>query len=274
MRDRFGLTLTTAAPAAELYNSALDRLLSLQGGAETLLQQALDLDPGFALAHAAMAVLGAEFGLAVDVNARLTAAVTAAPKATDRERSFVAAVAFRTHGSARVAARHLLTHIDRFPQDALAVTLAVPTIAFASALELPEQTWDLVESLRPVYGTDWWFSGLLAFIRQEQGRYVEAHDLAMAALGVRPNSGHAAHAMAHVSYETGDHRAGLDWIDGWIGESARSAVNALVYALIGAGRFAAAEQILLVRLGRRSSGRDRAQLRGLRGSVEHAVCVD
>jgi len=31
-----------------------------------------------------------------------------------------------------------------------------------------------------------------------------------------PSAGHAAHALTHVYYETGDHSAGLTWIDGWI----------------------------------------------------------
>ncbi|WP_241831125.1 hypothetical protein [Parafrankia soli] len=35
-------------------------------------------------------------------------------------------------------------------------------------------------------------------------------------LAVEPTAGHAVHAKTHVHYETGDHEAGLAWLDGWI----------------------------------------------------------
>src|SRR5439155_23585102 len=71
-------------------------------------------------------------------------------------------------------------------------------------------------NLAPAYGDDWWYLGLLAFIRQEQDRFDEAGELAARALMAEPAAGHAVHAKAHVHYETGDHRAGLAWLDGWI----------------------------------------------------------
>jgi hypothetical protein len=57
---------------------------------------------------------------------------------------------------------------------------------------------------------------MLAFVRQEQQRWAESAALADRALAAEPASGHAVHARAHVFYETGDHRAGLRWLDGWI----------------------------------------------------------
>ncbi len=33
---------------------------------------------------------------------------------------------------------------------------------------------------------------------------------------VEPAAGHSVHARTHVHYETGDHAAGRDWLDGWI----------------------------------------------------------
>jgi hypothetical protein len=57
---------------------------------------------------------------------------------------------------------------------------------------------------------------MLAFIRQEQERFDEAGELAARALIFEPASGHAVHAKAHVHYKTGDHRAGLAWLDDWI----------------------------------------------------------
>jgi hypothetical protein len=107
-------------------------------------------------------------------------------------------------------------HLRAWPRDALLLSTAVPTIAFAGVTEVPAEAWALVEGLAPVYGDDWWYLGMLAFVRQEQEHYDEARELAVQALATEPAAGHAVHAKAHVHYETGDHAAGLAWLDTWI----------------------------------------------------------
>ena len=88
---------------------------------------------------------------------------------------------------------------------------------------VPEQAWRIVEQCAPAYGNDWWYAGLLAFMRQEQGLFDEAMDLSRASLAAEPAAGHSAHARAHAHYETGDHDAGLAWMDDWItGDGARA----------------------------------------------------
>ena len=109
----------------------------------------------------------------------------------------------------------LLRHIRLFPRDALAVSVAVPTVAFGG-LTSGRQTAELVEGLARSYGDDWWYAGQLAFVRQDQERWGEAEELASYALSVEPSSGHAVHARAHVYYETGQHTEGLAWLDEWI----------------------------------------------------------
>ncbi|MDP9239099.1 MAG: hypothetical protein M3O55_00420 [Actinomycetota bacterium] len=49
----------------------------------------------------------------------------------------------------------------------------MPTIAFGGATEVPQEAWSLVEGLAPAYGSDWWYAGMLAFIRQEQKQWDE-----------------------------------------------------------------------------------------------------
>ena len=213
--DLFGLWLSTTPEAAAAYNAGLRRILLVQSGAESHLQTAVRTDPGFALGHAALALLGHEYGAPVDVQAALAAATRAAARrGTDRERSQVAAVAAHVRGGGPRDAiqRHLRTH----PRDALMLGVAVPTIAFAGVTDVPEEAWALVEELAPAYGDDWWYAGMLAFVRQEQQRWDEAAALADRALAAEPASGHAVHARTHVHYETADHGAGLAWLDGWI----------------------------------------------------------
>ncbi|MGN6610089.1 MAG: FAD/NAD(P)-binding protein [Jatrophihabitans sp.] len=215
-RDPFGLPITASGEASTLYIAALDRILRVQSGAETLVARAVAADPGFALGHAVQALLGAEWGCDVDVATALAAAERAGTTADERERRFIEVAAQRVRAPGAESAAALLSYIQAYPEDALAVSLAVPTIAFGGATELPTEAWALSEGLAPVYGEHWWYLSMLAFIRQEQDRFDEAADLAQRALSIEPGSGHAVHAKAHVHYETGDHAAGLAWLDGWI----------------------------------------------------------
>jgi uncharacterized NAD(P)/FAD-binding protein YdhS len=215
--DRYGLTLTTSKQAAEAYNGALGRLLCLQDGVEDGLEAAVAADPGFAQAHAALALLGHEWGAVGSWRTALQAAHAAAADRDldDREVSFLDAVTIRLRSDEETGAAALLRHIRLFPRDALAVSVAVPTVAFGG-LTSGRQTAELVEGLGRSYGDDWWYAGQLAFVRQDQERWAEAEDLASYALSVEPSSGHAVHARAHVYYETGNHTEGLAWLDGWI----------------------------------------------------------
>jgi hypothetical protein len=213
--DLHGLALSTTTEAAAAYNRALRRILLVRAGAEEAMADAVRADPGFALAHAGLAVLGHEYGAAVDVAAALAAASTAAQRrGTARERSQVAALAAHIRSPRPSGA--VQAHLRAYPRDALMLSVAVPTIAFAGVTELPEEAWALVEELAPAYGADWWYAGLLSFVRQEQGRWAESAVLAERALAAEPESGHAVHALAHVHYETGAHDAGLGWLDAWL----------------------------------------------------------
>jgi hypothetical protein len=214
-QDLYGLTLSTTPAAAGHYNDALGRILRVHPGADAALRAAVAADPGFALAHAALALLGHEQDAPVDVPAALRAAARWVRAGTDRERSHVAAITARVRGSVSA----LRTHLRAYPRDALLLGAAVPTIAFAGGSGAPRKGWELVESVAGAYGDDWWYAGMLAFVRQEQGWMPEAADLADRALAVEPTSGHAAHARTHVYYETGDHADGLAWLDAWIDSS-------------------------------------------------------
>jgi uncharacterized NAD(P)/FAD-binding protein YdhS len=220
-RDRYGLPLSTTPEAADEFTEGVERVLRSEHGALEHLSAATDADPSFALGHAVIGLLGLECGAAVDVDARLRAAQSHAESGDDRERSFVAAVAARATDLA-AGGQALLRHIERFPRDALAVNVAVPTISFGGITN-DRETWSLVERLAGDYGEDWWYLSQLAFVRQEQGRWDEADALSSRALAAEPGSGHAVHARTHVFYETGEHQAGLEWLNGWI--AARGAVS-------------------------------------------------
>ena len=223
-RDPLGLPLSTTTEAAAAYNAGLERVMRLQDGAEELLREATELDPGFALGHAALAMLGHEAGADADVKASLEAARKAVRQRGDeRERSLVDVVGLRVKDVRRTGAEALMNHIAAHPRDVLAVSAAVPTIAFSGVTDVQQEAWDLVEGLAPAYGDHWWYISLLAFTRQDQGRFEEAGLLAESALSCEPSSGHAVHAQTHVLYETGQHEPGRVWLDHWVAESGRGA---------------------------------------------------
>lgn len=223
-RDPLGLPLSATAEAASRYNAGLEKVMRLQGGGEDLLREAAALDPDFALAHAALAMLGHEAGASTDVAASLQAARRAVLKRGDeRERSLVDVIGRRVDDARHEGARALMNHIAHHPRDVLAVSAAVPTIAFSGVTDIQQEAWDLVDGLAPAYGDHWWYISLLAFTRQDQGRFDEAGLLAESALFCEPSSGHAVHAQTHVMYETGKHESGRVWLDHWVAESGRSA---------------------------------------------------
>jgi uncharacterized NAD(P)/FAD-binding protein YdhS len=223
-RDPLGLPLSTTAEAAASFNAGLERVMRLQNGAEELLREAAVLDPDFALAHAALAMLGHEAGASADVTASLEAARRAVRKrGDDRERSLVEVIGRRVTDVRRAGAQALMAHISSYPRDVLAVSAAVPTIAFSGVTDLQQESWALVEGLAPAYGDHWWYISLLAFTRQDQSRFEEAGFLAESALACEPSSGHAVHAQTHVMYETGQHEEGRVWLDHWITATGRSA---------------------------------------------------
>lgn len=230
-RDPLGLPLSTTTEAAAAYNAGLERLMLLQDGAEEKIREATELDPTFALAHAALAMLGHESGAHTDVAASLSAAQEAVRRrGDDREASLVDVITRRVRDVRRGGAQALMSHVASYPRDVLAVQAAVPTIAFSGVVDVQREAWEVVEGLAPAYGDHWWYTSLLAFTRQDQGRFDEAGLLAEAALSCEPSSGHAVHALTHVMYETGQHEAGRVWLDHWVRESGRSASHRAHFA--------------------------------------------
>ena len=111
LTDRFGLPLSTGSTeAATRYIAAVDLLLSANLGAEELLENAVTVDPDFALAHIARARL-------LQLRARMPEAKAAAAKArslaegvSPRERHHIDAIALAIDGAAVEALAMVRAH--------------------------------------------------------------------------------------------------------------------------------------------------------------------
>jgi uncharacterized NAD(P)/FAD-binding protein YdhS len=217
-------SLIAAAPrltgAAASYAEGVRRLLAVQDGASTAFAAAVAEDPHHARAHVALAMIATErpdrAGGPDAVSGHLARARAALVHGSDDDRSHVEAIATWCEKGNEAGTDALIDHLDRIPDDAVALLVLAPSIAFAGAGDALPDAWQYVERFTGVHGEAPWYLGLRAYGRTEQGLWYDAADLADAALELDPGNGNAAHALTHVHYETDAHGAGLKWLTDWI----------------------------------------------------------
>jgi uncharacterized NAD(P)/FAD-binding protein YdhS len=208
----------SGAPAS--YAEGVRRLLAVQDGASIAFAAAVAEDPNHARAHIALAMIATErpdrAGGPDAVTGHLARARAALAHGTDEDRSHVEAIATWCEKGNAAGTDALIDHLDRVPDDAVALLVLAPSIAFAGAGDALPDAWQYVERFTGVHGEAPWYLGLRAYGRTEQGLWYDAADLADAALELDPGNGNAAHALTHVHYETDAHGAGLKWLTDWI----------------------------------------------------------
>jgi tetratricopeptide (TPR) repeat protein len=215
-RDRYGLPVTTSsATAVESYITGIDRLLAAEVGAEAALVQALAADEGFALAHAARALIAQVQGHADAARLAVHQAQRAAVGLTRRERQHVEVIATWVGGQGPHARALAVEHLEAFPRDALVLSLAEFLLTRSGRQDRHEAAWAHLTRLAPFYGDDWYFLGLYAFVHHELDRFDDARRLAERSLAQHPRSGPAAHSLAHVFYETNAHVDGAAFLTEW-----------------------------------------------------------
>jgi tetratricopeptide (TPR) repeat protein len=217
--DRFGLPLTTISDeAADYYIEAVDGLLSANARADEWLEQALAIDPDFALARAALArfyQLDARPGAAA---AEIAAARALVPSLSPRERGHIAVIGLAVEGAAASALTQMQRQIAEYPRDALPLSLALGVyglIGFSGRRDHHEAQRTLLEGLAGAWGEDWWFLGYLGWARIETGALKSGIPLVEHALALNPRNAHAAHARAHGYHEAGDAKGGADFLAAW-----------------------------------------------------------
>lgn len=220
MQDRYGLALSTASPAVTAaYAEGVDRMLAAWPGAEECLAWACEEDDGFALAHAASARLHQIYGRGALAKTAIGRARERAAAATARERAHVEILGLAIEGAGAKALAALLEHVEEFPRDALALSLALGAfglLAFSGRADHDAARLALCERLAPKYGEDWWFLTHLGWSHTEAGNLAEGERHTARALELRADNAHAAHAMAHWYVESGHAREGADFVDGWL----------------------------------------------------------
>lgn len=218
--DRYGLALSTSSQAArDAYVEGVDCILAANAGVERHLGRAIEADPSFALAHAALA--RGLFAVAKVPEARAAAARARelAASATPRERAHVDALALAIDGKPVEALAATREHLRQYPRDALVLAPATGVfglIGFSGRQEREPELHEFLRALAPAYGSDWWFESMLAFAACECGRLDEARRLIERSMAANAANAHGAHIKVHVHYECGEPEAGLDYLHGWL----------------------------------------------------------
>ena len=219
-QDRYDLPITTESTAAcEQYLVARDALLAGTGDPIAAADAALELDPEFALAHAARArglQLAAEFAQSAVAGKR---AVAVAAHATQWEQQHVEITADLTTGRLGPAFEKLQSHIADYPRDALTLSSASGVfglIGFSGRVGREPEQVAFLEPLAAHYESDWWFDSALAFALCENDRAEEAVALIESSLAGNPRSAHSAHIYTHVLIEAGKAQPGPQWLSDWL----------------------------------------------------------
>ncbi len=219
-QDRYGLPLSTPSQQAVThYMTGVDCALAHSQGSQESLQAALMHDPDFAMAHIALA-RGCQFeGNLPAAHASKSRALECLQGVTTRERQHVKAMATAMDGDGPAALALIREHIQDFPRDALLLKQAdgpFGLIGFSGSQQRLQENLALLDSVATAYGEDWWFLSAYAFAHNELGCHNEARRLAQRSLDGNPHSGHTAHTLAHIFFETGDSQGGADFLTPWL----------------------------------------------------------
>lgn len=226
--DRFGLPITTASPRAlELYDDTIDRLFVLQPGGDALIDEALALDPDFALAHCAKARTLMVAGDAPAGRATARRAWDLAQRLPPRERGHARVVSMVLNGEPLAASLDAVReHAAAYPRDPVPLSFALGVyglLGFGGFPDFVDRQVALLQSVASAWGDDWWYLAALGWAEVEAGRAEVGIPMLDRALELTPDNANAAHGRAHGYYEQGAAAEGEAFIATWLPRYDRAA---------------------------------------------------
>src|SRR3954463_13340738 len=218
--DRYGLALTTSSSkAAAAYRRGVDLLLSAWPGTEDSFLEATAEDPGFALAHAALARYLQIYARTAEAREAIARAHALVATATPREAAHVRILGLAVEGQSAKALAALLEHLEAHPRDALAFSLALGAFGLYGFSGRPDHDaarLALCRRLAPHYGEDWWFLTHLGWSHTEAGELAAGGRITARALELRRENAHGAHAYVHFFAEARERDEGARFVEAWL----------------------------------------------------------
>jgi tetratricopeptide (TPR) repeat protein len=220
LADQYDLPLSTeSARAREAYVRGCDLALTLYPGAIEAFDQAIEADPGFAMASAGKAQVLMREGKVAAAREALAVANDLAGGPPSRETSHIAFFDLLFAGRTEAAITALHAHLTAWPRDALVLASAANPnglIGASGRIGQKHQIRVLMDSLAPHYGDDFWFLAHHAMALSEDGALASARPRIERSIAMNPNNAHGAHTFAHVCYESGDADTARAWLSSWL----------------------------------------------------------
>lgn len=220
LKDRYGLEVSTASSAAcDAYVDAVDRMLAADGQVDQKLAAALAADPGFALAHAALARQHQLYARGGEAREAAATAVELAADATPREQRHVEIVNALVTGQVPQSLELTKQHLAEHPRDAFVLAPACGvfgSIGFSGRIGREAEQIEFLEPLASNYGDDWWFLMVHAFALVETGEWGRGRELIERSLELRPGNAHGMHTLAHALYEAGADDEATELLSAWL----------------------------------------------------------
>lgn len=212
LHDAYGLPLTTGSRAAvDAHDRGVRSLLGFGADAIDCFRHAVAADPDLVLARAALAValyLDEQIPAArAEMERAVADGAARAASLTPRERRHLEALRLFVGGRGNDAIAVMREILADFPRD-MVLMQRLYYIFFWQGRSA--EMLQLTGSVLPALGDDGFAWGYHAFALEENGRYDEALPLAERAVARNPRDAWAVHAIAHVHYERGDNRRGIE----------------------------------------------------------------
>jgi tetratricopeptide (TPR) repeat protein len=212
---------TTSDAASASFQLAVESFVQWRVDAMSHLEQALEADPDFPMAHAFQGLFqygGRNDAALPDVVAARDRALAGADAVNDAERGYIRALDALVRGQVLVAVLALETIVAADPTDLLAHRLLQQELFWGG-----EAAWmaDVVDRSAAAWSVDTpgysAFQSLRAFSLEEAGRLEEAERAGRGAVEMDPGDCWGAHAVAHVLTMRGDVDEGERWLRGLCG---------------------------------------------------------
>lgn len=210
VKDAYGNAVSSSSRAAvDAYDRGVRALLGFGASAIDEFRAAVDADPDFALARAALGISLVLAEKMPEGRAEMEGAVAAAGSAalTPREKGHVEALALWVAGRSHDAIPLMKDILAGHPRDMLLMQRLYYVYFWQGR---SAEMLELTQSLVPALGDDGFMLGYHAFALEENRRFDEALALAERAIAINPRDAWAVHALAHVLYERGENAHGIE----------------------------------------------------------------
>ena len=215
IEERTGKELSSqSAEAVGLYQTAVDLILGSESGSAGMLDQALELDPDFAMAAAARYSVAQDNG-EQDGQVYREQAVQASLGASDWERQHVELLIglIDQFGTTRDKA---LVYVDKVPGDLLVISKLTGSMFFFDGPEKLQTVLSTLESVEPAYDDDWAYLCRLGFAASEAGQRARGRELLERAYEIRPQSLFTIHGLAHLLHDEGAAEESTQLLHDWL----------------------------------------------------------